>query len=318
MQVVVATHGHCFDGLASAALFVRFFAAIRDPHATFTYRACGYGAKPPRPEGHLVGDENAVLDYRYTQDPGLSWFFDHHRTAFPAAGDLASFAARSAGGQMFHDPLASSCAQLLATVAEERFGFRAPELDELVAWADRVDAARFDSPQAATDRTNPVMRLVTVVEHHGDAAFLARTTPLLLERPLAEVASSPEITERYGPLGARHEHAIERIRAVAERVGRVVFVDLTQAVPEGLTKFATYALFPDSVYSVAVRLRRTDVTVSVGYNPWSGAVRDADISAICARHGGGGHAVVGAVYFSRREIARARDVARSIAVELAG
>ncbi len=318
MQVVVATHGHCFDGLASAVLFVRFFAATRDPHARFTYRCCGYGAKQPRPEGHLVGDENAVLDYRYTQDSSLGWFFDHHLTAFPAPGDLASFTARSASGRLFHDPGAPSCARLLATVAEERFGFRAPELDELVAWADRVDSARFDSPQAAIDRTDPIMRLVTVVEHFGDARFLTRAAPLLLERPLEELARSAEVTERYGPLGARHERIVEQIRTVAERLGRVVLVDLTQAVSEGITKFVTYALFPDAVYSVVVGLRRTDVNVSVGYNPWSGAVRDADLSAICARHGGGGHAVVGAVSFARRELEHARAVARSIAIELAG
>lgn len=318
MQVVVATHGHCFDGLASAVLFARFFAAVRDPRATFTYRCCGYGASQPRPEGLLLGEQNAVLDYRYTQDPALSWYFDHHLTAFPAAGDLESYAARSAGGQMFHDAGASSCTQLLAEVARARFGFVAPELEELVAWADRVDAARFDSPEAATDGTNPVMRLVAVVEHGGDAAFFSRMAPLLLARPLAEVAGSAEITERYAPLGARQDRVVERIRRVAERLGRVVLVDLTQAVTEGIGKFMTYALFPDTVYSVVVGLRRTDVNISVGYNPWSGAARDADVSAICARHGGGGHAVVGAVSFARREVARARDIARSIAVELAG
>ncbi|HOU94647.1 MAG TPA: hypothetical protein PLU22_26530, partial [Polyangiaceae bacterium] len=189
---------------------------------------------------------------------------------------------------------------------------------DLVAWADRVDAARFDSPEAATDGTNPVMRLVAVVEHGGDAAFFSRMAPLLLARPLAEVAGSAEITERYAPLGARQDRVVERIRRVAERLGRVVLVDLTQAVTEGIGKFMTYALFPDTVYSVVVGLRRTDVNISVGYNPWSGAARDADVSAICARHGGGGHAVVGAVSFARREVARARDIARSIAVELAG
>jgi nanoRNase/pAp phosphatase (c-di-AMP/oligoRNAs hydrolase) len=55
----------------------------------------------------------------------------------------------------------------------------------------------------------------------------------------------------------------------------------------------------------------------VGYNPWSGQPLDTDISAICARHGGGGHPVVGGIAFPASEIDRARSVAREITNELA-
>ncbi|MBN2195936.1 MAG: hypothetical protein JW751_24170 [Polyangiaceae bacterium] len=322
VQVIVATHGHCFDGLASAALFTHLLDGLvtpaRSPAAAFTYRCCGYGVTQARPEGSLVGDENAVLDYRYTQDPRLTWYFDHHRTAFAGRGDRESFATRSAGGQMFHDPDQSSCAKLIAEVGRGHFGVEAPELDELVDWADRVDSARFDSPEQAIARTDPVMRLVTVVEHWGDDAFYARLVPELRRRSLTEVAGLPEISEKYRPLGARHERFVRRVRAAAERLGRVVLVDLTHGVTEGAEKFVTYALYPDAVYSVVIGLRRSDVNVAVGFNPWSGTARDADISAICARHGGGGHPVVGGISFARAELDRARSVARAIAVELAG
>ena len=100
-------------------------------------------------------------------------------------------------------------------------------------------------------------------------------------------------------------------------MGRVVFVDLTSSVLDSVGKFVTYALFPDSVYSVIVGVLKSGAKVSVGYNPWSGKPLDTDISAICARHGGGGHPVVGAISFRSNEVDRAREVARSIAEELA-
>ena len=101
-------------------------------------------------------------------------------------------------------------------------------------------------------------------------------------------------------------------------MGRVVLVDLTEKVLETVGKFVTYALYPDSMYSVTVGLLKTGARISVGYNPWSNIPRDTDISAICARHGGGGHPVVGGIAFAANEVDRARSIAREIAAELAG
>jgi nanoRNase/pAp phosphatase (c-di-AMP/oligoRNAs hydrolase) len=98
----------------------------------------------------------------------------------------------------------------------------------------------------------------------------------------------------------------------------VVYVDLTEEVLEGVGKFVTYALFPDSVYSVVVGLLKNGPKISVGYNPWSGRPLDTDISSICARYGGGGHPVVGGIAFANSEVDRARAVARQIADELMG
>jgi hypothetical protein len=101
-------------------------------------------------------------------------------------------------------------------------------------------------------------------------------------------------------------------------LGRVVFVDLTEEVLDSVGKFVTYALYPDSVYSVVIGLLKHGPKISVGYNPWSGRPLDADISSICARYGGGGHPVVGGIAFSNAELDQARHVARAIADELAG
>jgi hypothetical protein len=324
MKFVVATHGHCFDGLASAVLFTRLVERLgrtRGDDSTLeaSYRACGYGNGQSRADERiLVGDENAILDYRYHPSEKLTWYFDHHRTAFASDADRADFETKKDTGRFFFDDGCSSCTKLIATIARERFGVTSPELDELVAWADRIDAARFESAAQAVDRSDPVMRLVSVVEHYGDDAFLERFVPELLRRPLAEVASSPEIAARYRPLGKKHDRFVERVRESSRLQGRVVFVDLTGEVLESVGKFVTYALYPTSVYSVIVGLLKSGPKISVGYNPWSGRSLDADISSICARYGGGGHPVVGGIAFASAELERARTVAREIAEELAG
>jgi hypothetical protein len=202
-------------------------------------------------------------------------------------------------------------------VARERFALDLG-LEELVRWADRIDSANFDTAEQAVSRADPMMQLVSVVEHYGDDAFLTRMVPELLSKPLTEIANSNETRDRYRPLGRKHERFVERVRHKGERRGRVVFVDLTETVLDTVGKFVTYALFPDSVYSVIVGLLKSGPKISVGYNPWSGRPLDTDISAICARYGGGGHPVVGGIAFAQNEVERARSVALQIADELEG
>lgn len=318
MLFVVASHGHCFDGLSSAVLFTRLMHERGLKQAKFEYRACGYGQSQQRPEEKLlVGDENAILDYRFSSSPKLTWYFDHHRTAFPSPSDQQAFEAAH-NPQFFFDATYTSCTKLIADTAKREFGFSDPLLDPLVRFADIVDSARFESPERAIDRSDPLMRLVSVVEHYGDDHFYASLVPELLKKPVTEVATSSSIEDRYKPLGKKHERFVERVRAKSEVQGRVVFVDLTEAVLESVGKFVTYALFPKSVYSVLVGVLKGGPKISVGYNPWSGQPLDADISAICARYGGGGHPVVGGISFAPNEVERARSVAREIANELAG
>jgi hypothetical protein len=319
MKLVVATHGHCFDGLGSAVLFTHLARALNEEPLEVTYRACGYGGGQARADDAMLdGELNAILDYRYTATDKLSWYFDHHQTAFETEADRQHFESRRATGRFFYESAASSCTKLIARVAREEFGVDCTGLDELVTWADRIDSARFGSAAEAVDRSDPVMQLVSVVEHYGDDAFLTRLVPELLSRPLREVAARPEVGSRYRPLGRKHDRYVDRVKTSSRRQGRVVFVDLTEEVLDTVGKFVTYALFPDSVYSVVIGLLKHGPKISVGYNPWSGRPRDADISSICARYGGGGHPVVGGIAFSNAEIDHARSVAREIAAELAG
>jgi hypothetical protein len=319
MRIVVATHGHCFDGLASAVVFTRLLGALDGPKNHYAYRACGYGdGQTAITEGMLSGEQNAILDYRFFKSPRVTWYFDHHQTAFATDQDRAFFTERIPTGRYVHDAACTSCTKLIANTARERFGVKLDDLAELIHWADVIDSAAFATPAEALDRSNPVMRLAAVIERHGDDRLLSELVPELMAHRLLAVASSERVDRRYEKIAAQHEHFVDVVRKRAQRQGRVVLVDLTDEPLESIGKFVTYALHPDAAYSVIIGALKTSAKISVGHNPWSGQPNDKDISAICARYGGGGHRFVGAVQFPKGEVAKARDVARAIASELDG
>ena len=79
MRMHVLFHDNCFDGAASAAVFSRFYRERIRPEATLTYQGLSHQANgAPVPESAFQGDENAIVDFRYSQSPGLTWWFDHH------------------------------------------------------------------------------------------------------------------------------------------------------------------------------------------------------------------------------------------------
>ncbi len=315
-RVVVATHGHCFDGAACAAVFTRLLAALEPAPLAFRYRSCTYGPGPKGVDDSVLdGDINALLDFRYTTASRLGWYFDHHKTAFATAEDQSHFRSDTSG-QRFHDPAYGSCTKLVADVARERFGFHDEALDDLVRWAEIIDSARFESPEHALRRDVPALQIMSVVEQKGDSPFLDRLIPLLASRPIQDIAAEPLIREPWQTLSRKLDRLVERIRAHSKPVGNVVLTDLSDAVSEVAGKYVPYALFPALSYSVVLSRSRTRVKISVGFNPWSPVPRAHDISAICERHGGGGHPVVGAIALPLDQLEHARQVAQSIAREL--
>lgn len=316
-SVVVATHGHCFDGMASAVVFSRLYQRLNPGHdASFTYRACDYGPGDSAvPASWMTGDDNAILDFRYTALPTLTWYFDHHATAFRTDEDLAHYEQRPAG-QRFHDGAYSSCTKLIADTAKSYFNEEITGLDDLIRWADVIDTARFASAEEAVRREAPELHLMTVLEHQGDDALLSVLVPRLLVEPLSSVARSAEIEARYTPLARRRDQAVERMRAVAEQRGHIAFCDLSADPTDVIEKFGLYWLFPLSTYSVVLARHGGKVKISIGYNPWSPSPRAHHIGEICRRHGGGGHPVVGAINLTGAELPRAHAICAEVLAEL--
>lgn len=316
-KVVVAAHGHCFDGLVSASMFTHLRRRIDRRSLAFRYRSCGYGPKLRFvPDRWLNGDENAVVDFRYTPSERLTWYFDHHVTAFDSEEQRDEALGRSK--RFFFEPTYGSCTKLIVEVGQERYGVDFSRFEDLTTWADRIDSADFESAEHAIDRTHPVMRLAAVVEQRGDAPLLQDLVPKLLDRnsTIEDVAESDEIQQLWRPLEAARQAAHTRIDQALTLRGKVVFVDLHEAPLTASGKFVAYSLVPDCVYSVALIRMKQHYKVSVGYNPWASELRQHDIGTLCQRYGGGGHPVVGAISVSLDKLEEAKAIAGQVIEEL--
>lgn len=317
-RFVCATHGHCFDGLASAVVLRRLIEP-RFPSHTFEVHACGYGHKQEKPSATMLsGVGNAIVDFRYEPIDSLTHYFDHHRTAFGDAEARAHFdAQRSRSPSCFvFDSDHSSCTKLMADVAASAHGVSLTGLESLIAWADRIDSASFESAEAATDKDEPVLRLAAVIEQFGDTQFLGRALDVLADGSLESLCKKRFVTDAYDIIGPRQDDFIARVRNHGLQVGRVAFADLADQPVSAVTKFVQYKLWPEATYSVMVTSMASGIRIAIGHNPWSKADLDVDISRICARYGGGGHPMVGGIGFAKEDLERARTVAREIMAEL--
>ena len=315
--VVIGYHGHCFDGMASAALLTRLLQHTQGEQLQLRY--VGLDHQPGGshvPEQILSGEINAVVDFRYTTSPKLTWWFDHHVSGLVGEDERAHFE-RDTSGRKFFDAKYGSCSRLIADTARSRFSVPLDDMSSLIHWADIIDTAGFDSALMAVELREPALQLMTVIEVHGDDAFLApRIEQLTRGASIDEIAAEAQVQALFGPLLERHRATCELVRQKARAKDGVVFFDLSATGEDRYNKFIPYWLFPESRYCVAVTASRSRAKVSVGSNPWAPVPRTHNIAAICARYGGGGHEVVGAISLRAEEIERALTIASEIVAEL--
>jgi hypothetical protein len=189
---------------------------------------------------------------------------------------------------------------------------------ELIRWADIVDGAKYESPEAAVEMAAPAMKLTLIIEATQDDDFLPRLIPLLTEMPLAEVLNQPFVASLFPLLLKRHRQALELIRNRAEERDGTIFFDISDQPLEGYNKFIPYYLYPEATYSIGLSKSSFRTKVSVGSNPWTKAdpAKMVNLAEICERYGGGGHARVGAISFPPDKEAEAREAAQEIVAEL--
>ena len=308
-------HDKCFDGAASSAVFVRFYRERIRADAQFHFTGMTHRARHPFTPEMFDGDENAIVDFKYSPSPKLTWWFDHHQSAFLSPSDAEHFK-QDHSGKKFYDPEYRSCTKLLADVAARKFGFNAAPLAELVRWGDVIDGAQYPDANSAVALAEPAMKLALVIEAAPQDDLVPRLIPEMARRPLAEMIELPEVRRHLAPLLERHQHSIDIFKKRAQLENRVIYFDVSEDDLEGYNKFIPYYLFPDAVYSVGVSASHLRSKISVGSNPWTKAPIEHNLAALCERYGGGGHARVAAISFEPSDLARARQVAQKITAEL--
>lgn len=314
MKVRVCFHDKCFDGACSSAVFTRFYRERINPDAQFAYTGMTHKASQPFEDGIFDGDENVIVDFKYSSSPQLTWWFDHHQSAFLKPEDAEHFR-HDHSGKKFYDPSYKSCTKFLATIASQQFGFDAKPMEELIYWGDIIDGAQFASPEEAVGLREPATKLALVIEAAPEPNLVPMLIPYLTDLTLAEIIDLPLI-KKHMKLLDRHRKSIDLLRERADARDGVVYFDVSDLDLEGYNKFIPYYLYPDALYSVGVSASPTRAKVSVGTSPWKEASAEVNLASLCEKYGGGGHARVAAISLGPGDLVRARQVAKEIASTL--
>ncbi len=315
MRVRVFFHDKCFDGASSAAVFSRFYRERIRNDVEFVFTGLVHRAGALFDENQFDGDENAIVDFKYSSSPQITWWFDHHESAFLTPADAEHFE-RDQSNRKFYDPDFKSCTSFIAFIGKERFGFDPTPLGDLVHWTDVIDGALYPDARTAVEMEAPAMKLTMVIESAPDHEFVPNLIPLLARKTLAEILEEPFVAPLLPPLLKRHELSIGILKERTECKDGTIFFDVTDHDLEGYNKFIPYYLHPESVYSVGLSKSSFRVKVSVGSNPWATQAPEVNLAKICERYGGGGHARVGAISFNVNQHATAIRAAQEIVAEL--
>jgi hypothetical protein len=305
-------------------LFTRFHreCIAQGTGASYEYHGLVHRTGALFDESEFTGDENAIVDFKYSASPRITWWFDHHLSAFLSPQDQQNFLDckqdPACGERKFFDPNYTSCTGFLAHIASSRFGFDAAPVAELIQWANIVDGARYESSESAVEMAAPAMKLTLIIESTQDPLFIPRLIPLLTELPLADVLNQPFVADLLPPLLERHRQSIDLIRDRSEYRDGTIFFDIADQPQEGFNKFIPYYLHPQATYAIGLSKSSFRTKVSVGSNPWTKAdpAKMVNLAQICERYGGGGHARVGAISFPPDQADQARAAAAEIVAEL--
>src|SRR4030095_1657815 len=222
----VLYHDNCFDGLASAAVFSSFYRGRVLPRAHIEYEGTTHKAGQLIDEDLFGSDGNVIVDFKYSASGKLTWWFDHHESAFLSERDEKHFR-QDKSGKKFHDPNYKSCTKFIAAVAKEKFGFEDSGLAELVQWADITDGAQFPNAQFAVELKEPAMRLMTVIEATRDSQLLHRIIQWMQTRPLADLMNEPEVRTTFEGLYQNHLKSIDMMRERAACTDGVIEYDIS-------------------------------------------------------------------------------------------
>ena len=315
MKLRILYHGNCFDGVSSAAVFARFYQERVNPGWDVAFQPMMHRAGALFDEDAFDGDENAIVDFKYSPAPNLTWWFDHHRSAFLTPEDEAHFN-RDTSGRKFLDASYKSCTKFIADTAAARFGFDPTPLGDLVHWANIIDGALYESAAEAVEMKAPALRLALVIEADRDTSLIERIIRDLMTISPDEVVAAEYVASRIEPLYQRHLRSIDLIRNKGQVSDSVLFFDVSDSDMEGYSKFIPYYLYPQATYTVSVSESTFRTKVSVGSNPWVKGELKHNLASICERYGGGGHPRVGAISFPLGAIGPAREAAKEIVAEL--
>jgi hypothetical protein len=295
-------HSPCFDGIVSAVL-VWDFLEQRDGWVGPVLVPVNYDARPAWARQWLKRP-NAVVDFLY--HPRAGFWADHHATAF-LTPEMRDDFERRGDGRLIYDAGAGSCAALLWDRLYKQFTHRNQRYQELIEWADKIDAARYSSVDEAMSSEPPALRIVRGLSLGCSGGYCERLVEALREGSLDEAAAAPERLAHLDEAERLAAQGWVRLRNDVHLDDQGVAVYDVDAQGVLVNRYAAFRAFPQARYSAGI-LRHGDVTkVTVMRNPWR-EFPSPSLGRIAERLGGGGHHRIGSINLYGDRTRSARDI----------
>jgi hypothetical protein len=303
-------HSPCFDGIASAVVALDFLSARYGWHDTHLHPV-NYELKGRWLESPLQ-PAAAVVDFLY--HPTATFWVDHHSTTFLTPGARADFLKRR-GPFIVYDQVAGSCAGLLRRHLDLCFAHSRPRLAELVNWAEKTDAAEYDSVEEAVFGDAPALRISLSLSAENSPNYSSFLVRELLTRSLQAVADDDEVKRRYALVRSRVDEGNDRLREhvhIEDGAIAVFDVDATAAM---VSRYAPYLFFPRARYSAGIVRTVDGAKITTMRNPWI-SFESVPLGPLCAELGGGGHHRVGSIALTGSDVAKAPEILHRVVLEI--
>lgn len=302
MRACIYFHGD-FDGVVSGALVYKFLTPFA---SDISIHPINYDRLEEWSQKRFNSDLVAVVDFKFTTGLLSTPFFiyaDHHKTGI--TDEQLRVVENASNGFCIFDSTASSCAKLLAPVADLH--------PEVIHYADVVDSAGYDSPTQALKMDKPEILKVAAAVASGNNMLRCKILTLLATQPVDVVVKDEEVAYLHAKYAARQLKALNYLSLNAQVIGNVGIASFLGCFFS--SRYAIFALHPDIDYSVYVRSYQNNIYLSLGRNPWKKLDRRYDAGRIMSMYGGGGHEDVGAVVLHdcNQAEAVAYDIARKLA-----
>src|ERR1039458_3584660 len=203
-------HYPCFDGLVSAVLASEFLENHEHWHIG-EFQPVDYTLR----HSWLSNDLKkpcAIVDFLY--HPQAEFWADHHQTSILTSTAKEDFQRRKSKFCLLFDARARSCASLLFQRLR-RFLTHKPHMEEMAAWAEKIDSAAYSSVEEAILGDAPALRIARTLSAEEEtgaeyARFLLRQ---LRDHDLSYVAALDEVKSREDRVRRSILNGLQRVKA---------------------------------------------------------------------------------------------------------
>lgn len=304
-------HYPCFDGIVSAALAWEFLEQRKGWSVdelcpvNYTVRNGWLSSELKHPV--------AIVDFLY--HPSADFWADHHATSMLNNEAEADYQKRRANFPLYFDAQAGSCASLLFRHIGHALAGK-PHFSEMVAWAEKIDSARYESVEEAILGNAPALKINRSILFEPDLEYARLLCKALRDKPLDYVATLNEVKTRQDEVERRTRTGLELVeKHIRMEPGAVVTFEAEPAKDEMINRYSAYYFAPDARYSVGIIHSEEGTAITAMRNPWR-EFPSLELGKIFARFGGGGHQRVGSIFIPKNESQRVANVIKSLLSQL--